>query len=349
MPVFTTSSARPRQELASAIVEAEGSVQGLIGEKILPPFPINRRTAHVVKATLADTAGLRHIAGDKYLRAPGTKFERMVAKFGDDSLTVAIRGAEIVIPNEAELDLDGFLDIEQFFVSKFGNETGPLTKEYLIAAAVFNTTNFGSATNSGVAYTAANFATNSFVADVIASARRVRAKGEIPDTVVMSGPVYERIRQATLVQGFANGTLRAGMDVNLNTITAMLAEHGIKQVLVGDSYYNNAADGATASLSAIWSNTYIWVGKGGMPNAAAMTDGVGVPTLGGAGALLFWEGYGSGGKPSTDIEAKSFAGGNYVETYYQEDIDSEIVRIKMAVQPYTSGTRSGDLIATQYS
>src|SRR5690349_19683627 len=132
MPVFTSSSTRPRQELAFALVEGEGAAKNLIGEKILPPFPINRRTAHIVKATLADGAGLRHIAGDKYLRAPGTKFERIVAKFGDDSLTVSLRGAEIVIPNETELDYDGFLDVENFFMSKFGNETAPNTKEYLI-------------------------------------------------------------------------------------------------------------------------------------------------------------------------------------------------------------------------
>ena len=33
------------------------------------------------------------------------------------------------------------------------------------------------------------------------------------------------------------------------------------------SSYNNAADGATASLSAFWSNTYIWVGKAGSTNS----------------------------------------------------------------------------------
>jgi hypothetical protein len=349
MPVFTTSATRARQELAMAIVEGEQSAAGFIGEKILPPFPVNKRTAHIVKATLADTAGLRTIHGDKYLHAPGTKFERITAKLGDDSLTVALRGAEIVIPNETQLDYADYLDVEMFFMSKFGNETAPLTKEALIAAAIFNTTNFGSATNSSVAYTVANNATISFVRDVIASIRRVRAKGEQPDTVVMSGAVYERIRQATLVQGWASGTLRPGMDVSVNTIQASLAEHGIKQVLVGDTYYNSAADGAAPSLTALWNNTYVWVGKAGLPPAGSATDGVGVPTLGGAGAMLYWEGYTPGGTPSTSADAMEFAGGNFVESYADMSIDSEVVRIKMGVQPYTSGTRSGDLIATQFS
>ena len=254
MPVFTVSSARPRQELAMAIVEGQNSVENLIGDKILPQFPITRRTAHIIKATLADTLGLRIIADAKFIHAPGTKFERAVAKFGDDTLSVTLRGEEIVVPNEVKLDYNEYLDVEAFWVARWG-QTAALTNEYLDAAAIFNTTTFGSATNSAVAYTTANLATISFFADVIASIRRVKAKGEVPDTVVMSGPVFERIRQAATVQAYAAGTLRPGMEANLNTIQMALAEYGIKQVLVGDSYYNTAADGATPSLSQIWSNT----------------------------------------------------------------------------------------------
>ena len=329
-----------------AIVEGEGAVQGLIANKILPPFGINRRTAHIVKATLADTQALRVIDDNKFIHAPGTKFERITAKFGDDTMTVTLRGQEVVIPNETSLDYAGYLNVEQFFMARFG-QTAALTNEKLTSAQIFNTTNFGAATNSSVAYTAANLATISFIADVIAATRRVKAKGELADTVVMSGPVFERIRQATLVQGYVAGTLRPGMDVTLNTIQQALAEYGIKQVLIGDSYYNNAADGATPSLSQIWSNTYIWVGASGK-TTASMTGGVGVPILGGVGANLYWEGY-VNGRPSTDENAASFAGGNYVETYPDFTIDSEIVRVKMSNAPYIGNSRGGDLIATQYS
>jgi hypothetical protein len=347
MPVFTVSSARPRQELAMAIVEGQNRVSDLIGNKILPQFPVTRRTAHIIKATLADTLGLRIIAADKFIHAPGTKFERAVAKFGDDTMTVTLRGQEIVVPNEVKLDYAEYLSVEQFFAGRFG-ETAALTNEYLVQAAIFNTTNFGSATNSTVAYTAALLSTNSFISDVIASIRRVKAKGEIPDTVAMSGPVFERIRQAATVQGYVAGTLKPGQEATLNTIQMALAEYGIKQVLVGDSYYNTAADGATPSLSQIWSNTYIWVGKAGNVGEASGEAGLGVPTLGGVGANVFWEGY-VGGLPSTDTVATPFAGGNFVESYPDLSIDSMIVRVKMSNLPYIGNARGGDLIATQYS
>ncbi len=353
MPVFVPSAARVRQELAVAIVEGEGAVRGLIGKKVLPDFPVNRRTAHLIKATLADTLGLR-ILTDKYIRAPGTKFERAVAKFGDDTLTVTLRGLEIVVPNETELDLAGFLDVESFFCARFG-QTSALTQENLIAASIFSTANFGSATNSAVAYTVANSATNSFIADVIAAVRRVRAKGEQPDTVVMSGPVYERIRQAATVQGYVAGTLKPGMEADMTTILGALREYGITQVLKGDGYYNAAADGATPSLSQIWNNTYIWVGKAGESFGAQKVadevalDGVGVPTLQGVGANIYWEGYTPGGKLSVDENQMTFEGGNYVESYPDLSVDSMIVRVKTSAQPYIGNSRAGDLIATQYT
>ena len=353
MPVFVPSAARIRQELAVAIVEGEGAVKHLIGKKILPDFPINKRTAHLIKATLADTLGLR-ILTDKYIRAPGTKFERAVAKFGDDTMTVTLRGLEIVVPNETELDLAGFLDVESFFCARFG-QTSALTQENLIAAAIFSTGTFGAATNSTTAYTIANLATISFIADVIASIRRVKAKGEQPDTVVMSGPVYERIRQAATVQGYVAGTLKPGQEADKTTILGALREYGITQLLVGDGYYNTAADGATPSLTQIWSNTYIWVGKAGESFGAAKNadevalDGVGVPTLQGVGANIYWEGYSPGGKIATDESQTTFEGGNYVESYPDLTIDSMVVRVKTSAQPYIGNSRAGDLIATQFS
>lgn len=354
MPVFVPAAARIRQELAVAIVEGEGSVRGLIGKKILPDFPVTRRTAHLIKASLADTLGLR-ILTDKYIRSPGTKFERAVAKFGDDTMTVTLRGLEIVVPNETELDLAGFLDVESFFCARFG-QTSALTQEYLIQAAIFNTGTFGSATNSLVAYTFANLATMNPVQDIIASIRRIRAKGEQPDTVTMSGPVWDRVRTCGTTLQFVRGTFNAIAEVTIDAFTSALAAWGIKQVLIGEAYYNTAADGATPSLTPLWSNTYIWVGKAGetfgMPEnreGDMALEGVGVPTLQGVGANIYWEGYTPGGKIATDEDQFTFEGGNYVESYPDLTIDSMIVRVKLSAQPYIGNARAGDLIATQYS
>jgi hypothetical protein len=359
MPVLSNTAALPRQELALAIVEGEGAVSNLIGEKVLPPFPINRRTAHIIKATLADSLWNRPFDDNKYIHAPGTKFERLSAKFGDDTLTVDLRGVEIPVPVETKLDYQGLLDVETFFANRFGQNSA-LTKEKLIAAAVFNTTTFGSATNSAVAWTAAlgNYANfiagtgSNPIGDIIASIRRVKAKGEMPDTIVMSGPVWERVRQTFSVLQYIKGIFGPQAEVSQSNFLAVLAgmgEFGIKQLLVGDVYYNNAADGATPSLSQIWSNTYVWVGKAGASSEASQTGGLGVPTIGGAGVNVFWEGYERGGVPSMDKSSEIYAGGNYVETYPEVNTDSMVIRVKMSSKPYVGNSRAGDLIATQYS
>jgi hypothetical protein len=350
MPVFTQTSLIPRQELAMAIVEGEGAVRGIIGDKILPDFPINKRTAHLIKATLADTQGLRIIASQKFVHAPGAKYERIVATLDDATMGVTLRGQEIVVPNEVKMDYAEYLDVEGFFAGRFGTETSALTKEYLIAAQIFNTTNFGAATNSLVAYTTANASTNSFIADVIAATRLLKSAGEPgPYIIAMSGPVFERIRQAATVQGYAAGTLKAGMEANKGAILEALREFGVEDLLIGDSYYNTAPDQATPSLTQIWSNTYMFVGRPGMANAGSETDGIGVPTMGGVGVNTFWEGFMPGGTPSTDKEAKTFPGGNYVESYPDLSLDSMIVRVKMSSQPFIGNARCGTLVATQYS
>lgn len=349
MPAYSTSSALPVEELSVAIVEGENAIEGLIGEQVLEPLPITWRNAHIVKATLADTVGLRHIASDKFVHAAGTKFERLVATFGEADVSVTPRGVEIAVPNELTLDYRNRFDVVAFFAGRFGTQVSGLTKEKLVADAVFNTTNLGSATNSAVAYTAANLTTISFIADVIASIRRVKAKGEVPDTIVMSGPVYERIRQSAAVQAYVSGTLYPGADTTLNNIQKVFAEYGIKRVLVGDSYYNNAVSGATPSLSQIWSNTYIAVLKTGVNAERSEAAGVSVPTINSIGALVYWEGYDQGGVPSKERDAMTFEGGNYVETYPSNETDSLIIRVKMSHKPAILNSRAADLIATQYS
>lgn len=351
MPAFPTNSALPNEQLALAVVEGEMQVGALIGDKILGELPITWKNATLVKATLADSLGLRQISADKYLHAPGAVFSRLTATLSSTTLTVTPRGVELQVPNELILAYRDRFEIMAFFAGRFGNEISALTKEKLIADAIFSTGNFGSATNSIVAYTAALSSTCSYIADTIAATRRLKAKGEAPGYVqAMSGPVYERIRQAATVQAYTVGTLKPGQEATKEMILAGVREYGITDMLVGDGYYNGTSDGASlasTALTQIWSNTYIWTGKPGMKAGSA--TGVTVPILSGAGAMVSWESYAPGGVASTDKDSLTMAGGNYVETYPDIPSDSEIIRVKMSQKPQITNARAGDLLATQYS
>lgn len=359
MPANSNLSALPRQELALAVVEGEGAIKNAIGEKILGPLPISYRNAHYIKATLGGSIGLRHIGADKYVRAMGTRYERATATLTDGTLTVTPRGLEISVPREMVLDYKNVFDALAFFSGRFGTEIGGLTKEYLIAQTVFSSTAYalGSATNSGVAYTAANRDTAGTsgmnpIQDIIASVRRVKAYGEQPDTVIMSGPVWERVSTCQNTLQFVRGTFGPIQDVTPELFLKALGAYGIKQVLVGDNYVNTAADGATASLTQVWSNTYMVVCKAGMSTANG-TEGQLVPSLTGLGANVFWEGFDANGQGTLQPVQEAFdfqgGGGYYVETYPSWETKSEIIRIEMTHKPTITNNRAGDIIATQYS
>lgn len=354
--VVATSGVTPRQELALAVVEGEMQIAGLIGAKILGPLPLMWKNAHLVKATIADSLGNRDISADKYIHAPGASFPRLTATFGEATLTSTPRGVELSVPQETVLTYRDRFDVLAFFAARFGKEIWGLTKERLIAAQIFNSSTF-TATNSAVAYTAANLSTISLIPDVIDITRRLKAVGEQPPYVmVSSGPVYERVRQAATVQAYTVGTLLPGQQATKEMILSGLREYGIVDWLLGDSYYNSAADGAV-SLSQVWSNTYIWVGKPGMTpiGSANAGNGVSVPLLSGVGADIYWEGYDTAGNPSTD--QKYFdtpynmqgGGGNYVEMYPEWQTKSQILRICMSNKPTITNARAGQLITTQYS
>lgn len=359
MPATSNLAGLPRQELALAVVEGEGAIQNAIGEKILGPLPINYRNAHYIKATLGGSLGLRHIGANKYVRAMGTRYERATATLTDGTLTVTPRGIELAVPREMSLDYKDKFDALAFFSGRFGAEIGGLTKEYLIANVVFSSSAYvlGSATTGTVTYTEANRNKTDGtgaapVHDIANSVRRVKANGEIPDTVVMSGPCWDYVSTCWNTLQFVRGQFNAVQEVTQENFTKALGIYGIKQVLIGENYINATPDGATPTLTQVWVNTWMLVCKAGM-STASKTEGSLVPSLTGIGANVFWESFDKNGAGTMQPTEKEYefegGGGYYVETYPSWEIESEVIRFKMSHNPTITNNRGGDLIATQAS
>jgi hypothetical protein len=362
MPATSNLGALPRQELALAVVEGEGSVTGNIGSDLLGDLPISYRNAHMIKATLGASLGLRQISAQKYVRTMGTKYERAAATLSDVTLTVTPRGIEIAVPKEMQLDYRNIFDVLGFFSGRFGMEIGALTKELLIANALIGSSSTfirGSALAAGVAYTAANRDTSGTggmnpIQDIIASQRYLKSVGERPDTVAMSGQVWERVRTCQNTLQFVRGTFGPILDVTPDLFSKALAEYGITKLRVGDNYYNSSADGVEpTALTAIWTNTYMLVCKAGNV-ATSETEGSLVQSLTGMGATVLWEGFDASGvgtlnKPPTENLDFEGGGGYYVEVYPDFSIKSDVIRLEMTHNPTITNNRCGDLIATSYS
>lgn len=326
MPAYVPGSIEPRQELMAVMRQGTGMNQANIWQDILPEYPVTHKTGHLLNMTIALTNMMRVM--DKIV-APGANIERTTLTFGDQSYTVVIRKEEIVVPDEDEMTLSDYFSIEAV-AAQGKTEQLELTHEYLTANAINSTATFGAATNSLVAYTEANIATISLIADIIAAVLRGRAKGERYNTVIIPFTVFCRVRRSGAVLDYVRGTLSAQSEVNETTLLAALKDYGIEKLKIGESLYNTAAEGATPSLTEIWATTYIWVGR----TTPALAEKIeGLETISGVGATLYWSKFGM----------------QEVQTYRDEDREQNVVRAKTSATPYIANANSGTLIATQYA
>ncbi len=317
--IYQNAVAAPREELNDFVKESTTIPSMFVAEDILPQRPLKLPTGHYPKITVAKGDLMRAATAN---RAPGAGFNRWQAAIDDGSLTLLQYPEELQIPDEQQMLYEDYFDLEATFSVEAAARIARL-REILVQGQIQNTTNFA-ATNSAVAYTNANLATISFVADVLAAIRRVKANGELANTIVMSGTVYDRIRLATLVQAFIAGANQPGAVVSPNTIQRAFEEHGIKKVLVADSYVNQSAPNSSSVINPIWNNTYIWVG--------AVQSGE--LRSGGAGRTFFWE-----------KEGPLYS----ISTYRDETKKSNIVRAMGTMQAAITNTRCGTNIGTQYS
>lgn len=327
MAIYTSATAAPREELSFAIVEGASLNKQLIWDKIFPPLGLNARTAHLPKLAVAAGELMRIITD---LTAPGADIPRMTATIGDFTLNPAIRKQEIGIPVEDSLTYEKLFSLEVFWSTQLGQKMLSLTLEYLAAQALFNTTTFGSATNSSVAYTGGNLATISLIADIVAALNRVRDQGEEPDTVVIPTQVMERAAQSTAVANQIIGTIGAITEVTPTALESALRRMGFDvSVLIGRAQYNSAAKGSK-TLSRVWGTSYIWVGRRGYKND---TTEEGIPIIDGVGGTAYWTVYGL------------MVG----ESYRDEPHEQQVVRGKTSGNPVVLNANCGTLIATQYA
>ena len=140
--------------------------------------------------------------------------------------------------------------------------------------------------------------------------------------------MFLRARASTKLQNRLRG-IGVSSDTILNVAEQAVAEAlGVKEVLVGRNYYDASNQGTTFSSTAVWGNTYVWVGNVG-------AGGSTMNMFGGGGAFtLNWGQYGP-----------PFA----VETYRDENITGDIVRSKQHVTEKIVNSNAGTVIVTQYS
>lgn len=322
MPLNPTSGATIRADINAVVEEAAGADTFFIGHRALPPFMVEAKSGTYPKIQIA-AGELMSFGGA--VRSRGGSYSEVSRQWTYDTYDCLDRGLEEPVDDTDVKDLARFFNLEAS-TARWVLRNMKLDHEVRAAAVINSTSNFGSATNSAVAYTEGNIATISFIADVLAAIERCRDAGCEANTIVLSSTVYNRVRRASPVLTFVQGSLGKGAEVTASTIAQALADEGIRQVLVGKARYNSAKKGQTKSMTNVWGNTYAWVGRC-VDNPMSLQDG-------GAAHTLVW----------------NAEGGLFVsESYRDESRRSSIVRVRQNTAEKAVDGTAGTLIATQYS
>ena len=322
--MYPTSGATIRADLNIKVEEASAAERFYIGRFVMPPLSVDAKSGTYPKLQIADAELAK---AQSTIRERGGSYGRVSRKWGTDSYDCIDRGLEEPVDDVDVKDVGRFFNLEAS-AARLTYRNVALDYEKRVAAQIINTTNFGAATNSTVAYTGANLATIDFAADVLTAIDRVEDNLVLPNTIVIPKAVFTRLALTPKLQQWVRGQLKgnAEMPVNAKNIAASFADFGIDQVLIGRSREDTAKMGQAKAMVQIWPNTHVWVGN--------CNTGASTPQDGGAGFTLFW----------------NQDGGFFVtETYRDTARRSNMVRVRQnTTEKVTDGT-AGTLIATQFA
>jgi hypothetical protein len=312
-----------RSDLRGVVEEAFLAGQTFIGAMALPPLPVTAKAGQYPVITKATASLLKDNAKR---RGPGSGYSRTQRSFTSDTYTTVEYGSEAIVPDDTARDVSRFFDLESA-ETRWKYREVQISHERRAAAVLFAPATFN-LTTSATAYTAALAATFDVGLDIDEAKAQILGRGESVDelTAIMSLAVFNRLRSSTRFQNRARGTVSSDTQLILSR-EAVAETLGLKEILIGRATYDSAGEGS-ASLSTIWSDTYIWLGQ---CRAAAGPEQF---FSGSTGHTLFWQ-----------QDADIFQ----AESYRDESIRSTVIRCRQSTDEKIVNSNTAQLLVTQYS
>lgn len=319
---YTNAQATPRSDIYALAMQANADFNKLfIGDKVMPVYGSDVKLGIYMRAKLANAELLN---GESTPRSPASAYNRINRKYDTDTFNCVEYGGEAAIDDSYEAEVDRFMNLEATEAMLL-MRAYQISYEARIAAKVFNASTF-TATAALVAYTEANIATINAPGDVSAAKLRMLKNGLIPNAVVMSANVLERVRRSTLLQNQVYGVVPKGAGQNaLPGDDDIARAFGVEKLLVGRAPKNANTKGQTYSGSFIWGDTYFGV---------AYIQG-GEFTAGGVGRTIQWT------KDTTGLFTP--------ETYRDEATRSNILRVRQHTDEKVIDETAVELITTSYA
>jgi hypothetical protein len=241
-----------RADIAQAVFEGLSNKNNLfIGTEVMPVFSSDVRSGAYLKLNLGDSEALND---DALKIAAGAGYPRTSRRFTSDSFDAIEYGLEEVLPDSNRRDLDRFFDTEVNIAAMLLRQI-QVSHEARVASAAF-AANGLTAISASAAYTDANITSFDVPGDVAQAKLELAKYGVLANTLIMSMPLFERIRRSAKVQNQFFGIVPSDQS-RLLSEGEVAAAVGVDRVLVGRAPKNTAAKGQTYAGGFIWSNTYM--------------------------------------------------------------------------------------------
>lgn len=320
-PSKTLATLRPELALLFMEWNREMSRRGFISQRVLPVREVTEQAGtlpHIPLEQLLKGAQTRRNAGGDYNRVGFT--------FGDKSYACERHGIEVPIDDYNAAKYRHFFDAETVAVMLAYN-TVMTAAEKRAAALIFNTTTWtGSALSTAVGTEWSVLATATPVDDVAAAKNRIWvASGLVANALIICYPVWENLRRVKQIKddvasAGAGSSSMAG-DISVEMVARAL---GLDFLFVAGAPENTANEAAARSLAPIWDDEYAMVCRVVTQRFAEVDPGIGI--------TAHW------GEDGSEV-------GGMVETYRDEPVGGDVVRVRHDVDELLLYKEAGHLLS----
>jgi len=281
---YNTTDSVPRQDISTLLMEAVHQEKHYIASMLLPIYGSEREVGRYPKFTIGKGELLKRESQKR--GATGT-YNESEEVFEWDSYQTVEYGHEKRIDDTVLKQMRDFFDA-QMVTAKFCMNKLMLDYEVEAANALLNPNTF-TATSAGTAYTEANLETMDVPADINALIESLTLVGEEPNTMVLSLPLFNRIKRSKKLQTYLYGHMNTTLGGSNITNQTIADAFGIANVIVAKKSHDNAIKGKT-NVVPVWNSNYIWIGD--VQGGDFMN--------GGAGRTIIWDADSEGGLFTSD-------------------------------------------------
>lgn len=322
MPSPSGALATLRPDIAGSLTEFDlvQNQANFIWNQILPVFEVQKQAGTFGRIPVEQLLQQRSVT-----RGNKGGYSRGQWEFDDESYACKEYGAEEPIDDREAAMYSDYFDAETIAAQR-AMDAVLRGAEERVAAAIFNTTTWtGSALTTAVGTAWSTAASATPITDVEAAVRKVwDGCGMWPNALIMSRHVFRNLRLCTQVKDAITAS-GAGDAAKQSDITAaMLAQvFDLPYIIVAGGAKNSAKEGQSATFANIWSNSYAMVAR------IAETNDIREPCL---GRTFHW------GEDGSSVMGT-------VETYRDETVRADIVRVRHDVAEKILYTEAGHLLS----